>query len=138
MAINTTQHFRNADKVVAFRYPVTDTAADVFAVDATYLRDLTKLTCINTSASPVTLSIYESDGINHDLVHVISIPANAGTAAGSPAIRLMQDPTYQLQGVRFDAFGNYFLRIAKGKKLRAVASTTAVLVLVGELEGYEA
>lgn len=141
MAINTTQHFRNANKVITFRTVVSNAGggADMFPADATYLRDLTKLIAINKNAAPVTLTIYETDnaGANAEKIHVVSIPANSGQLAGSLAIKLINDPTYQISGVRYDAFGNFFFRVAPGKKLKAESSVASDLILYGELEGYE-
>src|SRR5690606_4619805 len=101
--------------------------------------DLTKLICTNVTSNPVTLTVYETDsaGANPTKIHVISIPASSGNEAGAVSIRLLQDTTYQLPGVRYDAFGNFFLRISPGKKLRAQASVDNALFLIGELESYE-
>lgn len=134
------QNFRNADRVVPFRMAVMIAVADMFTADALYLRDLTKLICTNVTGAPVTLTIYETDGAgaNPTKIHVISIPASSGNAAGAFAIKLLNDPTYQIPGVRYDAFGNFFLRVAPGKKWRAEASVDNALFLMGETESYQA
>lgn len=136
MALNTVQYFRNANQVSLIDYAATTSLADVFAADAVNLRDLTKLIVINTSASAVVLTIQESDGTNHRTVKVVTIPANAGNAAGIPAVDLLQDINYRLAGFKTDAFGNYFLRLPPTKKLRASAATGAVLIFVGTIESF--
>lgn len=138
MAVNTTQYFRNPAKVLPIYHAVGTSEADVFASDATYLRDVTVLMCINENASTRDLSLYFHDGTNSKLIAVITIDGSAGQAAGIPTIRLLSDPTKQLPGVRLDAFGSYFIRIPPGCKLRAKASAATSLFLVGQIEGYEA
>lgn len=137
MAINTTQHFKSSAYVTGDRYAVTNSAGDVFASDATYLRDLTRLTCLNVNAATRDLTLYFSDGTNHDIVLVITIPANAGQTTSSPAIDILFDTNYRIPGATQDAFGNYILRIPKDKKLRALASATSSLVLLYTLESFQ-
>lgn len=138
MAINTTQYFRNPAKVLPIYHAVGTSEGDVFSVDATYLRDITALACINENASSRDLSIYYNDGTNNKLMAVITIPGNAGQSAGVPAIRLISDPAYQIPSVKLDAFGNYFFRVPPGYKIRAKASAATSLFLVGQIEGFEA
>lgn len=139
MAINTTPNYRSSTYTSGDRYAVTNSAGDVFASDATYLRDLTKLICINTNASSRDLTLYFSDGTNHDTVMVISIPGNAGQTASVPAVRLLSadNPDNRVPGVQQDAFGNYFLRLPINKKLRAMASATSSLVLIFTIESFQ-
>lgn len=137
MAVNTTQHFKSSSYVTADRYAVTNSAADVFASDATYLRDITRLLCINVNAASRDLTLYFSDGTNHDIIEVITIPANAGQIGASPAVDILFDPDYRIPGVTQDAFGNYILRMPKDKKLRALASATSSLVLLFTIESFQ-
>lgn len=141
MAINTIQNFRNGEKVTGFRVVVSNSGGggNLFATD-TNLRDMVKLVAINKNAAPVTLTIYETDtsGSNPEKIHVISIPANSGQQAGAAAVRLLNDPTYQIPGARYDAFGNYFFRVAPGKLLKVESSVASDLILYGDLESYEA
>lgn len=139
MAVNKEQHFKSSAYTTADRYAVTNSAGDVFASDATYTRDLMRLTCINVNASSRDLTLYWSDGTNHDIVMVITIAGNAGQSTSVPAVRLLNNdnPDNRVPGVQQDAFGNYYLRIPPGKKLRALASATSSLVLLFTLESFQ-
>lgn len=138
MAVNTTQYFRNPAKVLPVYHAVTASESDVFSADATYLRDVTTLVCINENASTRDLSIYVHDGTNDKLLTVITVAGSAGQAVGIPPVRLISDPSNQIPGVRLDAFGSYFFRIPPGSKIRAKASAASSLFLIGQIEGYEA
>lgn len=135
MAVNTVQHFRAAPYVTGGRYDVTNSAGDIFASDATYTRDLTRLTVMNNNASSRTLTIYDSDGTNHDIVMILTIAGNTGIAEATPAKRLLSEN--YLPGVVKDPAGNYFFRLAPGRKLRAVASATSSLVILYTIESYQ-
>lgn len=138
MASNTTQFFRNSNQVFTIRFAVLTTAGgdELFSADATNLRDLTKLLVVNTTGAAITLTVYEADATTSDIIKVISIPANSGQALNIDAIKLIADINNQLPGVRLDAFGNYFLRIAANKKLKVAASATG-LRIIGEIESFQ-
>lgn len=139
MALNTQQYFKNPAKVnkVYHAVPIT-TETDVFPVDATYMRDLSTLICINENASSRTLSIYLHDGTTSKLIAAITVPGSAGQTEASPAVRLLNDPAYQIPMVTQDAFGNYFFRVPPGCKLMAKSSAADSLFLLGTIEGVEA
>lgn len=139
MALNTQQYFRNPAKVNRIYHAVPiSTETDVFAVDATYMRDVTSLICINENASNRDLTLYFNDGTNSKIVALITIPGSAGQTQSSPAVVLLFDNTYKLPIVNQDAFGNFFIRIPSGCNLKAKASAASSLYLLGTIEGVEA
>jgi hypothetical protein len=135
MAINTIQHFKSAERTTNIFLALTTSEADIFAADAVYLRDLTKLICINENASSRDLTIYEKDGTNDKIIAVITIPGNAGQSLSNPAIKLISDA--QIPGVTMDAFGNYLFRCPPNVILRAKASAASSLFLIGRLESFQ-
>lgn len=73
-----------------------------------------------------TIEVYYSDGSNHVLVYVGDIPANAGRAAGIPAVELIQTNT--IPGLQKDQNGNYFIDLPQNHSIR-LRSTTAATTL---------
>lgn len=96
--------------------------------------DVTAITVTNTGSSSRTLTVVYNQASNDDVIAVISIPANAGTAAGNNAIRLISGN--YIPGATYNNNGNLVFNLKSGEKLRVKQDTGTDLLIVGKQFNY--
>lgn len=109
--------------------PISNGSFSAYATGAGDDSDVFTMIVTNSSAgSNVLIVAFNSNGTD-DTICEITIPGNAGTAAGTPAIDLIQDG--DLKGVMLDSSGNKFFRLKAGAILKVKSQSAGTLAVNG-------